>query len=299
MILAEHITRTLGGTWRGQNGLACCPAHEDCAPSLSLGVGVDGRLLVHCHAGCAYGAVMDALKTRGLMDHKTRTTIGSTLASRVEIAANRKAKQAEAEKRARQARMLWDSGQPITSTLGERYLRARGITCALPHSLRYVESCWHKSAQRLPAIVARVDGVARFAVHRTYLRKDGSAKAEVESPKAMLGSVRGGAVRLTPPSPTSNLVVAEGIETALSLPSGLMNRSAEVWAALSAGGLANVTLPNRAGDLIIAPDGDGHGREAAQTLARRAHALGWHVMMLPAPEGFDWNDVLLGKAVAA
>ncbi|MCK8485541.1 hypothetical protein MUY21_16020, partial [Aliiroseovarius sp. S2029] len=61
MILAEHITRTLGGTWRGQNGLAYCPAHEDRSPSLSLGVGVDGRILVHCHAGCSYGAVMDAL----------------------------------------------------------------------------------------------------------------------------------------------------------------------------------------------------------------------------------------------
>ncbi|MCK8485535.1 toprim domain-containing protein, partial [Aliiroseovarius sp. S2029] len=265
------------------------------SPSLSLGVGVDGRILVHCHAGCSYGAVMDALKARGLVDHTTR----ASLASRVEIAANRKAKHAEKEKRARQARALWDSAQPIHDTLGARYLRNRGITCALPPTLRYVENCWHKSAQRLPAIVARVDGVERFAVHRTYLGHDGTTKAEIDSPKAMLGSVRGGAVRLTPASHTSNLVIAEGIETALSLPSGLMNRPAEVWAALSVGGLANVTLPACAGDLIIAPDGDAPGRNAAQTLARRAHALGWHVMMLPAPDGFDWNDVLLGKAVAA
>lgn len=299
MILAEHITRTLGGTWRGQNGLACCPAHEDRSPSLSLGVGVDGRLLVHCHAGCSYQSVMDALKSLGLVDHKTHSTLGSTLASRVEIEANRNAKQADEEKRARQARSLWDSARPITNTLGERYLRIRGITCPLPSTLRYVERCWHKSAQRLPAIVARVDGVERFAVHRTYLRNDGSAKAEVESPKAMLGSVRQGAVRLSPPSPHSNLVIAEGIETALSLSSGLMSRSAEVWAALSAGGISNVTLPARPGDLIIAPDGDAPGQQAAQTLARRAQTLGWQVMMLPAPEGYDWNDVLLGKAVAA
>ncbi len=60
MILAEHTTRTFGGTWRGLSGLACCPAHEDRSPSLSLGVGVDGRLLVHCHAGCSYEVVMDA-----------------------------------------------------------------------------------------------------------------------------------------------------------------------------------------------------------------------------------------------
>ena len=299
MILAEHITRALGGTWRGQNGLACCPAHEDRSPSLSLGIGADGRLLAHCHAGCPYQAVMDALKVRGLVEHTCRTTLGATVASRTRIEANRKAEQATAEKRARQAQALWDSAQPIPSTLGERYLRARGITCALPPTLRYLSMCWHKSARRLPAIIARVDGVERFAVHRTYLSQDGRTKAGVESPKAMLGSVRHGAVRLTPATQATSLVIAEGIETALSLPSGLMGHPAVVWATLSAGGMANVRLPHRAGDLIIAPDGDEPGRGAAQALARRAHDLGWRVMMLPAPEGFDWNDVLLGKAVAA
>lgn len=31
---------------------ACCPAHDDRHPSLSVSQGADGRILLHCHAGC-------------------------------------------------------------------------------------------------------------------------------------------------------------------------------------------------------------------------------------------------------
>jgi hypothetical protein len=37
---------------------ARCPAHDDRNPSLSVGVGDDGRLLVHCQRGCALGDVL-------------------------------------------------------------------------------------------------------------------------------------------------------------------------------------------------------------------------------------------------
>ena len=55
----------------------------------------------------------------------------------------------------------------------------------------------------------------------------------------------------------------------------------------------------QAGQLTIASDGDAAGREAASALAARADALGWRVTLLPAPEGLDWNDVLLMKGEAA
>jgi hypothetical protein len=47
---------------RSGNGFrARCPAHDDLNPSLSLGEGDDGRILVHCHAGCDTSAVLGAL----------------------------------------------------------------------------------------------------------------------------------------------------------------------------------------------------------------------------------------------
>lgn len=49
-------------TGRGQ-WLARCPAHEDRSPSLSVRELDDGRILLHCFAGCA---VRDALQAVGL-----------------------------------------------------------------------------------------------------------------------------------------------------------------------------------------------------------------------------------------
>lgn len=41
--------------------LALCPAHDDHKPSLSVGLGEDGRVLFHCHAGCQPQEVVDAM----------------------------------------------------------------------------------------------------------------------------------------------------------------------------------------------------------------------------------------------
>lgn len=40
---------------------ACCPAHEDRHPSLSIRLLEDGRTLVHCFAGCSTDAVMGSV----------------------------------------------------------------------------------------------------------------------------------------------------------------------------------------------------------------------------------------------
>lgn len=49
---------------KGSNGwTACCPAHKDRNPSLSIDEGNDGRALLHCHAGCS---VNDVCRAKGL-----------------------------------------------------------------------------------------------------------------------------------------------------------------------------------------------------------------------------------------
>lgn len=134
-------------------------------------------------------------------------------------------------------------------------------------------------------------------MHRTYLRADGSGKAAVDPPRAMLGAVAGGAVRLA--EAEGPLVVAEGIETTLSLASGLLCAPASIWATLSTSGMAGLRLPRVPGRLTIATDGDAPGQKAGLELATRATALGWRVSILPAPMGRDWNDVLMMKGAAA
>lgn len=46
----------------GDGWTACCPAHEDKNPSLSLMIGHNGRPVFHCHTGCTPDAIMAALR---------------------------------------------------------------------------------------------------------------------------------------------------------------------------------------------------------------------------------------------
>jgi hypothetical protein len=48
----------------GRNRDTRCPAHDDHRASLSVGLGDDGRILLHCHAGCAFDAIMAAAGLR-------------------------------------------------------------------------------------------------------------------------------------------------------------------------------------------------------------------------------------------
>jgi hypothetical protein len=40
---------------------ACCPAHKDKSPSLSIKVTEDGKTLLHCYAGCSAESIVSAL----------------------------------------------------------------------------------------------------------------------------------------------------------------------------------------------------------------------------------------------
>lgn len=53
---AGNRVRPSGRGWSAQ-----CPAHDDRTPSLSIGSGHDGRVLLHCHAGCESEDVVEAL----------------------------------------------------------------------------------------------------------------------------------------------------------------------------------------------------------------------------------------------
>ncbi len=281
---AHEITLALGGDWHGLHGNAPCPV---CQPerrpdqrALSLR-NEGGKLLAFCHkGGCRF---RDIVKAAGLPIERRNL---DPVAQREADAKRAAYERAQLDK----ARAIWGRSKPITGTKAEAYLRARGITCALPPSLRWAPDLHHGPSGRwLSAIVAEV---STGAVHRTFFEKTGARITG--NAKMMLGPVAGGAVALADgPGP---LVVCEGIETGLSLASGLLGEPAAVWAALSAPGMKALRLPARPGRLIVATDGDDAGEDAGRVLAGAAHTRGWAVEMLPAPRGRDWNDVLRGVA---
>ena len=60
--MKERILSSLSKvSGNGQKYKACCPAHEDRSPSLSLLFNKDGRILIHCHAGCEVSDVLAAI----------------------------------------------------------------------------------------------------------------------------------------------------------------------------------------------------------------------------------------------
>ena len=277
---ARAITLALYGEWRGTYGTAPCPV---CQPerradqhALSLR-SEGGRLLTFCHkSGCDFRAVTVAVGV-------------PTATGAIDLQAAREAdtKRAayEVEQRAK-ARKLWEMGRPIGGTKGEAYLRDRGITRTLPPSLRWVADAYHGPSARWHS--AMVADVSTGGVHRTFFEKSGARLAQ--NAKMMLGPCSGSAVALS--DNQGPLLVCEGIETGLSLLSGLLSEPAEVWAALSTSGIRSLSLPCDPRRLIIAADGDSAGIEAAKTLGDRAYCAGWDVFLWPAPDGQDWNDVL-------
>lgn len=88
----EAYARLVQALRCGQNGCSCanarpdrptaslhCPVHEDTRPSLSVSLAPGGRLLWHCHAGCAQADVMRALQDLGLLDRADATTAAPVL----------------------------------------------------------------------------------------------------------------------------------------------------------------------------------------------------------------------------
>lgn len=295
---AERITRALGGEWRAGAGLAPCPV---CQPearrdqrALSL-TDKGGRLLVHCHkGGCA---VLPELQARGLAEGR------GTPSARPDPA---EAERRRAEERRRDAQRLqaahdlFASAFSCEGTLAAAYLEARGLTGLqfrrMRNTLRFHPAALHSpSGMTWPAMLAQIRGGRGqpLGVHRTFLRQDGSGKADVQPSKMMLGPSAGGAVRFG--SDNRVITVAEGIETALSV---CRASRMTVWACLSTSGLKGVILPPPpvAEVVIIAADHDPAGIQAAEVTAARLEAEGRAVSIIhPRAPSADFNDVLRGE----
>ncbi len=286
---AAEIAKALGGRRAGSCYVARCPAHDDSSPSLAIADGGNGRALVRCHAGCEQAVVINELRARGLWDG------AATPRDPVAEAKRRDADLRQERKRTDLALRIWRERRPAEGSPVETYLRIRGLVRPIPQSIGFHPALRHlDTGLDLPAMVAAVqsgDGTV-VAVHRTYLRADGSGKANVTNAKMMLGPCAGGAVRFAIAGP--RLAIGEGIETCLSVRQECPDMP--IWAALSAPGLTKVVIPESVRELTILADRDDTGERAAQDLARRADVATLRVRIARPPNGAkDFNDALLAE----
>lgn len=278
----QCIAETFGKAHPTAKGYTClCPVHDDSTPSLSLSMDGD-TLLVHCFAGCDPEEVLSAVRDAGFT-------------GRMERNENFFAEQT-AESKKEYAQKIWKESYAPEGSPVETYLRARGYTGEIPDSIAYHPCMKHApSGQYFPAMIAAVTifpSQEIVAIHRTYLKPDGSGKADVEPDKMMLGSVKGGAVMFGPQSGMM-LHVAEGIETALSI---FLSTGAPTWATLSASNMENLVLPSVQDVplLLIGADPDIAGLKAAMRLGDREDLLGRSIILSASvAENTDFNDLLM------
>jgi hypothetical protein len=186
---------------------------------------------------------------------------------------------------------------PANATLVQTYLAGRGIDLPVPVSLRFHGGLKHPCGGIWPAMVALVTrgtDAEPLAIHRTYLARDGSGQAPVDPQKMMLGSCRGGAVRLADAG-SGPLMVGEGIETCLA---AMQATGHPAWAALSTSGLRALDLPDYVRDVIVLADGDANGEAAARACALRWTRQGRRVRIARPPQGMDFNDMLTRREEA-
>ncbi|KFI30431.1 MULTISPECIES: DUF7146 domain-containing protein [Haematobacter] len=275
----------------------------------------------------------------GISEAERRERIARAEANR---ARNERRAEAERQRAIAGARDIWSAGVPAEDTPVRDYLALRGVPRErfprLPASLRYhpdlaytiqIGGTWVE-VHRGPAMLAAIQAPnGRFqGVHRTWLdlsRPKGKPvilhpeTGEPVKVKKSLGSVKGGAIRLTLPARV--MVMGEGIETTASALVADVPPGAGYWAGVSLGNMAGSRklgegmryagipdLTDRAAfvpppgteRLIFIQDGDSEPRlTRAQLLSglRRAMVLrpGLQGQIVHAGTGVDLNDVLMGQ----
>lgn len=229
--------------------------------------------------------------------------------------------------RIKKANALWMKSLPIAGSVAETYLASRRIPLAIirhrEDDLRFVPRLewwkgtkWDRSTTpwtkleegpHLPAMIAAMRNLAGdiTAVHCTFLRLDGSGKADVAEPKLIRGLAKGAAIRLTRGDADMDvaeaiekgvvdpLIVSEGIENGLSLALGAPE--ARVWAAGSFRTMLDAPVePDIFDPLVFGLDNDDDPK-AADAIADRIDALreaGKRVGQMRAHAGKDFNELV-------
>ncbi len=299
---AADVATALGVSFNGRAFVARCPSHQDAKPSLSVDER-DGRLLLHCFSGCSFRQVIEALGSRSKSGYRSVTEM-----------VPHERRPCEQDK----VNAIWNQSSTVQHRDPVfRYLtEARGLALAhIPESIRYHQNLpyWIQTDAgpechgEHPAMVAAVHSSTGMlvGVHRTYLTAEGCKLVIGDEPcrklkTAFPGATKGGAIRLYPPGDV--LAISEGIESGFGayLLSGI-----PVWAAISAGGMEAVQIPDTVREVLICGDCDppteqfplGRGKSAAQRLAGRLMREG-KTVKLAIPErrldrkSTDWADMV-------
>ena len=288
-IVAGNVValRKVGNEWLG-----CCPFHADRSPSFTI---FDNGQRFHCFGCNASGDVLDFMQRA----YQVNLPEAASLLANADLPETDRGncgpspEAAPRQDNCKVARAIWQRALPAAGTLGEAYLRFRGIHPLYPPDIRFLAlPCGNLGP--LPCLVLGVRDVAGevTGLQRIFLAHDGQGKADIETPKRSLGRVKGGAIRLGDLDGSGTVTVCEGPEDGLSL---LEMTGGPVWVAAGASFLPAMQFPPEVRSIVIGADNDPAGRAAAEKAALAFAARGLSVRIIrPVSWAKDFNDELTG-----
>ena len=274
----------VGGELKG-----CCPFHDDRSPSFTI---FDGGQRFHCFGCNVGGDVLDFLQlTHGVTLREAAAMLDG---GQVPMVVRRPPPIERDRDTTSEAVSIWRNAVPAAGTAVEAYLRGRGLHLRIPECIRFSQLRYGPGGDLYPVLVALLAGADNevAGIQRTYLKADGSGKADVPKPKLSLGRIRGAAIRLAPAA--GELIVTGGLEDGLTLQQEL---GRAVWAAAGEGNMASMVLPPGVRRVVIGADADASGEEHAKRAMTAFSLDGLTVRVLKPAAGFkDFNAELQGVA---
>lgn len=229
---------------------------------------------------------------------------------------NRQLEQQELEKKQLFVTKLYTRSKEVTkATVVHRYLtNQRSIECQLSDYVKTAGIYSKEKNRYLPALIAFAkDKEGNITGGQYILLKASGTKANVDIPRKSFGKIAGSFVDLSNSSDNGKnigksgvTIIAEGLETALSVAQALREHNAKTEKTLCSLGISNIKnyQPKLGEKIIIAADNDGANSVTNKTIENAKIALqekGAYVEIVrPEKEG-DFNDVLKSigtKAIA-
>lgn len=276
---------------------ALCPFHNEKTASFTIN---DAKGFAHCF-GCGWHG--DVLRfTMEALGCSFREAYQRLAAADLPIVTPQERAKEQAEDRLadlakeQDARRFWKESVPIEGTPGEVYLRARGITGAVPPMVRFgmIPSWRNKETgewgRKRPSVICGCEDAsgAVIGIQRIFFPGDDPSHGKADC-KLSLGTVKGSALRLAPAGPA--IIMAEGPEDGLSIHQD--GPDLPVWVPFGTSMMPAVQLPAIVRKVIIAGQNNTPGRVAANKAAIALSDRGLEVAFAwPLAEFDDWNDMI-------
>jgi hypothetical protein len=280
----QAIARALGGKCTGRfTANVPGPGHRPHDGSLSITI-KRGRLCVYSHAGDNWKECRDYVMDRlGIDRSSARPKPVFTVVSPQE-------EDNEAKKKAKRAIEIWHGSVDPRGTIVEHYLREhRGLRLTADIAgkvIRFHGSLWFDHNMRLPGMICLMRDIKTNdprAIHRTFLHRETAEKID----RRMLGPAKGTAIKFDP-TPTSGVMIGEGVETCLSAREAGLGPA--VWALGSSVAIRTFPVIAAIPTLTIIQENDDTSRRDSAVCRDRFLKAGKLVNIVRSRIGNDLND---------